>query len=378
MVAAGPEVLDFLATGSAETPRRSRNAGERQPLVGAKAAMTEQPPTLDAWRRLYDAAASVWKLAPWQWLQEKDVFAIEAPGPGGLVFVSVMGALGQHYAIAVYLGTAAFYDFLDLERSDTGPPERVLEILQIQASFETRRLLERPDLETMKALGIAPAARGRWPRFRSYRPGFAPWFLDAPEADLLALALEQTLDVAPRCRQDPSLLAPRPEGGYLVRAPGGHPPRWEDGVRTVARPAPAPIPSVIDPRVIADLKRGPRSSGVIEVDVVMCPATVGPRGARPFIPYLLLPVEARSGMILGVETLDPTESFEAMWGRVPEAFGRQLLRSVGIPAEVRTRSGRLVQLLQPLAAAVGFKLRRMRDLPGVEAAKASLTQFLSR
>jgi hypothetical protein len=130
--------------------------------------------------------------------------------------------------------------------------------------------------------------------------------------------------------------------------------------------------------VIADLKRGPRSSGVIEVDVVMCPATVGPRGARPFIPYLLLPVEARSGMILGVETLDPTESFEAMWGRVPEAFGRQLLRSVGIPAEVRTRSGRLVQLLQPLAAAVGFKLRRMRDLPGVEAAKASLTQFLSR
>lgn len=62
--------------------------------------------------------------------------------------------------------------------------------------------------------------------FRSYRPGFAPWFVEAEEARFLAHALDQLADVAPRFREDPSLLeAP---GGYLVRAPRGG--AWEDRV----------------------------------------------------------------------------------------------------------------------------------------------------
>ncbi len=40
-------------------------------------------------------------LAPWQWMTEVDLFGIEHPVTGELGFVSVMGQLGEHLAIAV-------------------------------------------------------------------------------------------------------------------------------------------------------------------------------------------------------------------------------------------------------------------------------------
>jgi hypothetical protein len=66
--------------------------------------------------------------------------------------------------------------------------------------------------------------------FRSYRPSFFPWFLEAGEARFLSVALEQLSDVAPRFREDPSLLEPSGGESYLLRAPRrkGGTLLWED------------------------------------------------------------------------------------------------------------------------------------------------------
>lgn len=55
--------------------------------------------------------------------------------------------------------------------------------------------------------------------FRSYRPGFWPWYLEAAGAHFLTCVLEQAVEVALHSKEDPALLEPPDDESYLVRVP---------------------------------------------------------------------------------------------------------------------------------------------------------------
>lgn len=155
--------------------------------------------------------------------------------------------------------------------------------------------------------------------FRSYRPGFFPWFLEGEEARSLAEALEQLLDVAPRFGEDRALLAPDDQN-YLVcvSSQAGGTTVWEDEVIEVPPPEPALIRIEISPEELEDLERLPRSGHELEMDLFMLPLPIQEeKEARPMFPYMLLTVETGSGAVLGTELLEPTPSLRDMWGSVP-------------------------------------------------------------
>ena len=87
------------------------------------------------------------EIAPWEWLYEQDIFAVQNPETNEIGFVSVMGAVGEHYALSVYLGEKALYKFWDLEKSasDSFSHQEFFEIHQLQASFEDRNFLHSKD-----------------------------------------------------------------------------------------------------------------------------------------------------------------------------------------------------------------------------------------
>jgi hypothetical protein len=115
--------------------------------------MSEESPSLDEWRRLYDASIAIKALAPWEWMSEDRVFGVQSPETDQLGFVSVMGMLGEHFSIAVYLGAAGLYGFWSIEAEQEGDyPERILEIPQLQASWEDRNTLRKEDRELIKEL----------------------------------------------------------------------------------------------------------------------------------------------------------------------------------------------------------------------------------
>ena len=62
---------------------------------------------MQAWRRLYAAAGRLKDQVPWVWMTETDVFGVQHPQTDELGFVSVMGMLGEHHAVTVYLGPEA-------------------------------------------------------------------------------------------------------------------------------------------------------------------------------------------------------------------------------------------------------------------------------
>ncbi len=339
-----------------------------------------RPPTRDEWRRLYQAAQALKALAPWAWLEEDDLFGVQDPESGQLGFVSVMGMLGEHYAASLYLGAEGLYGFWRLQMH--GPfmtPETLFEIPQLQASFEDRDQLDEHDRRVIKDLGLRFRGRQAWPLFRSYRPGFLPWRLEAHEARFLTHALEQLANVAVRAKNDPELLTPEDDEVYLVRVPRreGDTLVWEDEARRVPPPEGTTITSAIDKSSLELLKGLPPGRHTLEIDLFMFPAPIAPKGERPYFPYMLMIVEAQSGMIVANELLEPLPSLQAMWEGVLGAFLTQLAKLELRPATVRARSPLLLDLLEYPAYEVGFALEASDELPGIDEAREALKGFLS-
>jgi len=118
--------------------------------------MTEETtPDIRDWRELYGAAVRVKELAPWELMTEADIFCVQSPESGELGFVSVLGSLGQHYAVSLYLGSEGIHGFLDLQAMGPfGDPNDLIQIPQLQASFEDRGELDRREREVIKELGL--------------------------------------------------------------------------------------------------------------------------------------------------------------------------------------------------------------------------------
>ena len=338
--------------------------------------MAENIPSLDEWHRLYEAMIRVKEIAPWEWMTETDVFGVQSPETDELGFVSVMGLLGEHFSVAVYLGPKGLYDFWEFEDAGpSAPAEHIVEISHLQASFEDRNQLHNNDRQIIKEMGLKFRGRNAWPMFRSYRPGYVPWFLEAQEARFLAIVLEQVLDVTPRFKEDRALLEPPGQDRYLVRVSQQQDDAfsWEDHIVEITPPAPQPIPLAMDIEALEHLKQAPRSGSAIEIDFFLFPARIQEeRGARPILPYTLMTVDAQSGLILGTELLHVDPSLESMWGQIPASVVIQLARAGTVPGKVTVRSKLLFELLEPVAGELGFKLSRSNRLPSLDSAKEAM------
>jgi hypothetical protein len=331
--------------------------------------------TPNEWRNLYQAAIRVKEIAPWEWMTETDIFGVQDPETDEIGFVSIMGMLGEHLAVAVYLGAEGLYSFWGFQQvADSAPPEALLEMPHLQASFEDRGELSTKDRDVIKELGLRFRGRQEWPMFRSYRRGYLPWYLEAPEARTLTYALEQAVEVALRFKEDPGMLDPSDEESYLVRVPREARGNlvWEDEVMKVPPLEPEPIPIVMDVQALEWVKQLPRGEHTLEVDLFVFPARIQEKGARPYFPHILLMVESDRGLILGNELLAPEPGLVEMWGLVPMKVVHQLARIGTLPREIKVRSFQLLALLKLLEEELDVEVKAAPRLRSLDQAKEAL------
>ena len=336
--------------------------------------MPAPTPTLTEWRNLYQAAIRVKELAPWQWMSETDVFGVRNPETGELGFVSVMGELGQHLAVAVYLGAGGLYNFWAYQQEDSAPPEALLDILHLQAAFQDRDLLRPKDRDVIRQLGLKFRGRQAWPLFHSYRPGFFPWYLEGWEARFLTIALEQAVEVALRFRENPSLLNTPDGRSYLMRVSrrAGDTFVWEDQVVDVPPGEPESIPVVMDPEALERVKRLPKSQLTLEMDFFVLDTPVQDSVERPVFPYMLLLVDRDSDMILTAELLTPQQGLLQMWGELPLKLVHEIERIGVAPRRIAVRGPLLAALFQTLVQELGFEVSSKGKLRSLDRAKRSL------
>ena len=334
-------------------------------------------------QELFDLAIKVKALAPWRWMQETDVFGVESPDTGELGFVSIMGTLGEHEAVALYLGADALYDFVDLHEDNAGPAERLIQIRHLQAAFSDRELLDKEDRDLIKRLGLKFRGANAWPMFRSYRPGYLPWFVTVTEARFLIHALSRTLDLATRVRDEANPIRPTyrvEKGGHLVLAARreGDGLVWEDQVRVVARPRTAAVRASLDSDLLDELKGIARTELELEVDLQMAPARIGTPGARPRALYLVMVADRASGFLFGIEAMTAEGSLVAMSARVPNVVGKFLLEHGIVPKRMMVRSNSLRQLLRPFTQSLNIELAQVDELPSIDEAAEGMREFMRK
>jgi hypothetical protein len=338
--------------------------------------METPTPTLEEFRQLYDAAIAFKQDAPWEWMTEDEVFGVRNPETGQIGYVSIMGMRGEHLALGVYLGSEGLDGFWRMERGEEQDnPTFLLEVPQLQASFEDRDVLDDKDRQVIKALGLKFRGRQSWPWFRSYVPGYLPWFVTPEEARFLTRALQQALDVTRRLEENPSLLEPPRRGQYLVRTPTE--PGWVDEWVSPPPPPVHPQPPPDQKRLATLRKQFPVQRFSLQVDLFAMPASIKEKDdPRPYMPYSLMVVEAQSGLIVGTELMAPKPSLETVWTQTPARFLDAVTRLGRLPSQIAVRNERIQDLLAPTAAGLGIQIKVSRRLPALDQARTALERWM--
>lgn len=334
-------------------------------------------PSISEWKQLYELMGKLRELAPWEYMYEYNTFAVQFPENDRMGLVSVMGNLGEHYAISVYLDKKGFDGFNHIQKIGYKlTPDILLQIPQLQASFEDREMITPEDRKILKELELKFRGRNAWPQFRSYRPGCFPWYLEKEEAQMMIHALEQLLDVAPRFREDPSLLTvAEKEQVYLVRVQKDG--KWEDQKSKIHFPIDPPLNIQMNMDALNELKGMKADNTVLEVDLHMMEGAVkDDEFDRPFFPFMLMAVEHASGMILGADILAPLPSIEEMWSNVPAQIVESLAGSLK-PKEIQVKEPLLFQLLSLIGKETGIQIKQVPRLPKLAQAMRELERFQS-
>ncbi len=347
--------------------------------------MNENAPTMSDWRALYQAALEFKEIEAWTWMYDSDVFGVQDPVSGEIGYCCVMGALGEIFALAVYLGSEGLASYFRIA-DQSSQSEDMLEMMEIalsqkclMASFGARKELTDQDRQVIKSLGLKFRGKTAWPLFRSYCPAYFPWYLTADEAKFLTLALQQAKEVCLRFREDQSLFEPPREGLWFVKVPKKKTKRglvWEDAW---LEPAPFVEEITLKPieksRLTKLKKTARRVQAAWETDWFFSPIPVqDEKGERPYYPYMMMVVDHMSGFILGQEMMTPEEHLVELADRFVS-----LVEMINVlPAEIWVRREVVYSLLEPFTSYLGIRLRLVDELSALREAQRALMHFMGR
>ena len=228
----------------------------------------------------------------------------------------------------------------------------------------------------IKALGLQFRGRNAWPLFRSYRPGYHPWYVTREEAQVLTVALYQAIEVAVRFKADPELLTPPRANHYFVRVPQQEEAglRWSDAW---LEPHPLEKPIIIaqplDENRLERLNRTiTERRGIWELDSFYSPMGVTEKGERPYYPLIILWVERSSRFIVNHDLAHPLEGLSAL----PEQFMILAENIRALPEELVIKKAEIFKLLEPITRKLGIKLRKAARLRALEEVQTSMFEIL--
>jgi hypothetical protein len=335
---------------------------------------------LEAWRSLYESALHFKELRPWESLHDSDVFGVLDPGTGRTGYCSVFGALGQMLALCVYRGSEGIGILRRMREAHLTKDidEWAAAQFCLMGEFEDRTALKKQDLAVIKALGLKCRGHRAYPVFRSYLPGYCPWFLTEEEAVFLALAFGASIQFIADFRENPDILRGHGEGSCLVYKPehvAGLPQAW-----TASWQVPEPLPQapILFTHVPQEdlhelLSKNLTRTEALELGSFILPNTAITGECRPCYARVLVAVHSQMGIVLSTATIPAYEdSRVALRDLVLAMIRDQRL----LPREIRVSDATLAEALRPIAAKLGITSSLHRKLPAVSAVKEAMAGYV--
>lgn len=332
---------------------------------------TNQSPTLASWQKLYEQALKFKEVAPWQWMWDSDIFGVQNPLNQEIGYCCVMGRAGEHYGLAVYLGSEGLEGYLKIMAGEieAGDPDSLFIQQCLMVSFEERRFLKEADLKIIRQLGLKFRGKNTWPLLRSYEPGLFPWYFTSSQAEYLTLALEQTLNVVLRFKNNPKLLDTQ-DNHYLVRIKEGQ--EWEDEYLEPAELEDKVIQTeLVSQQQIETLQqKAAKSELIFEIDFFHFPAPINDQ-PRPYFPYGFLIVDHHSYFVFKSGIMKREELFLEFPPQLLELLEDLKL----LPQEIWVKKEEVFLLLKDLTNRLQIKLKLVKRLNALEEARQYMNQF---
>jgi len=336
----------------------------------------QDQPSQATWQRLYEAAIAYKEAGCWNWMLDSDIFGVKDLITGEIGYCCILGAAGEVFGMAVYRGSEGLRVYLKLLSRETGrrDPDFLFIHRCLMADFHDREELDKADRDVIRSLGLKFRGRNAWPQFRSYLPGYFPWYLTESEARFLAIALEQALNVCQRFRHNPSLLDSPRSGAYLVRTAREKEGqlRWQDEWLE-PKPLEEKVLSFepLDEARLARIKNTLSPADQIwEGDFFHVNNPIKEEG-RPFYPRLFVWADASSGLLLTQDMNHPDEPITIL----RESLIRVAEKSGVLPCQIRVRRQEAFELLSPLAASLKIKLVKAGALHAIDEFRRGLSDY---
>ena len=263
--------------------------------------LDDAPPSPEQVARFYALAKRILDEAPWEYLEEFQVVAVER-NAAETDFVSVMGALGTHFAVAVYPSLVGLNYFMTLD--ELAPPESsdlFFELPQHQLVFGSKSDLFPGEREAIEAAGLR-FKNGKWPSAQAFVPGYFPWKAGANGLDALCVTLEQLLAVLDGASEIPFARDMRDPFLTRLQQDGV----WHTEMRT-HEPKIHPYPIELPKDLLSAVQALPVRVMCMEIDCFPMMTRIGKKGERNVCPRYLMMVDRASGFVFPSEVISPEE-----------------------------------------------------------------------
>ncbi len=335
-------------------------------------------PTLDTWKRLYKAVRIFYERRPWEDLLNEDLFAVIGPVSGQTGYCCVMGDGGMEYGMQVYMGDNGLRIFHKTITGEMGPGEMLQELRCIGVLFNSKNFLDARDLAPIKKL-LVPFKGNIWPQFRSYNPGYIPWYISDDEAQFLAYCLEQAVIVADEVADNCDFVVNEGPGGKILFriseiSEGIF--QWKSQYRTLTIPDDPIIPQYeADEFSVAVLARKPVEKGTFwEVDCIPMPAPIMDT-EPPRLPRVFVCVESKVGLALGHEIFTVDQDHVKLTGdKILDFLKGQEQK----PSEIHFCKPYFVECLSPFLKTIGVKPKLVDKLAILAEFEEGMNQHLSK
>ena len=327
--------------------------------------------TSETWRTIYGYAAALYKLRPWTYLLETDVFGIKSPVTDKKYFISLMGYDGTLHAMAAYEETTALGQFWDLQMNGSADSGEVLVIPHLIVSFGTEADTDPEQLKKLRQMETDFGFTEEWPEVKRVIPGHYPEDPDEAQLNELVIVLEQVIDVCTRAVEDPGFIHPgnMEEDIYLMREQAKQKDRkvWAGKYRKIAiRPLAYKVTwkrSDIDA-----IRTLPASQAVMQAHIQMMPLPVKEEGKPGIFPFIVLLTNKKSGRVEGYFLAVPDPDYETMLGSIPLIF-LDYIKALGFrPRCIEVKSPLLHEMLEKPMEQCDIRLLKASTLATVEEA----------
>jgi hypothetical protein len=331
---------------------------------------------VDVWKHLYSAAARFSSLRPWEKLDDLDLIAVRDTTTGEIGYGAVMGSGGTLFGFCSYRGAEGFDLYRRLISGEIDPEAEELFAMQncLKLEFGPRSALWAEDHAVIRQLGLSFKGKHAWPEFRSFLPGYAPWFFTEAEARFFSLALDAACHHFEKIKKGETEESLRENECLVYSVVDGSPVQysahWEPW--PILAPAPIAVPILNLTCINAIIAKKPKADSPWEADVFYLPSTIHDR-ERPYYMRLVVVCQQSSGFVFVADPSLPEPSVAQL---LADAICSSIERHGFLPDTIFVKRREEAAALASLAKALGVTIRVRKNLGAVQMLKESLTARL--